>query len=406
MIETDICIIGAGPAGAATSLTLSKMKIPHVILDAAVFPRDKVCGDVLDTTTMRVLNSIEPGCVEKEILSNDNFKKSEFVVIHVNEKKKTVINVSSNKTHLNYPAFCSCKRSYFDNFLVNKIDPQYAQFLQGAKVEKILHEKDHKTIFVKQNNQDIQIKVKLVVGADGDHSVVQRSLGNRKINREHYAVALRQYWTGVSGLQDGHVEAYFPKSLPYGYFWIFPMPNGEANVGLIMQSSIAAKNSVDLKKVMTDLIQHDPVLMDRFKNATPLETMKGYGLPYASLQRNIYGNGWLLVGDAASLVCPTTGEGIGPAMMSGYIAAHFIQQSIQKNDFTADIFRLYEREVLKRMQVSIKVYQFLLKTSPKLYSFFLNYVVNNSFITKKISDHFTRKIELAYTEKIPVDLAN
>lgn len=76
---------------------------------------------------------------------------------------------------------------------------------------------------------------------------------------------------------------------------------------------------------MTDLIQHDPVLKERFKNAIPLESMQGYGLPDASLRRKIYGNGWLLTSDAASLVCPTTGECIGPAMLSGYIAAHFIQ---------------------------------------------------------------------------------
>jgi len=48
IIKTAICIIGAGPAGAITSLFLSKMKIPHVIIDAAEFPRDKVCGDGLD----------------------------------------------------------------------------------------------------------------------------------------------------------------------------------------------------------------------------------------------------------------------------------------------------------------------------------------------------------------------
>ena len=47
-IKTLICIIGAGPSGATCSIFLSKMGIAHVIVDAAVFPRDKICGDGID----------------------------------------------------------------------------------------------------------------------------------------------------------------------------------------------------------------------------------------------------------------------------------------------------------------------------------------------------------------------
>ncbi len=402
MIESDICIIGAGPAGATTSFALSKMKISHMILDAAVFPRDKVCGDGLDTTVMRVLNSIETGCVEKEILGNDNFNKCYSLLIHVNEHKKRSIHLSSDQGYPRYPSFCICKRSYFDHYLISKIDPQYAHFLQGAKVEKILHQQTEKIIYIKQDGKEIQIKTKLIVGADGDHSAVVRSLGGRKIDRQHYAAALRQYWKGISGVHTNHLELYLPKSLPLGYLWIFHLPNGEANVGLGMQSALVAKNNIDLKKVMDDLIQNDPVLKDRFKNATPIESIQGYGLPLASLEKKLYGDGWLLTGDAASLIDPTTGEGIGTGMLSGYIAAHFIQRAVQKNDFSEEMFRHYDREVYKRMQGSLRVYRFLLKTSPRYYRLFLNYIISYPYIRKKIIRYFDRKIELAYSEKIPV----
>lgn len=64
MIETSICIIGAGPAGTTASLFLSKFKIPHVIFDADCFPRDKICGDALDLKVMRILNQLEPNLVK------------------------------------------------------------------------------------------------------------------------------------------------------------------------------------------------------------------------------------------------------------------------------------------------------------------------------------------------------
>lgn len=241
-----------------------------------------------------------------------------------------------------------------------------------------------------------------MVGSDGDHSAVLRSLGVRKIDRNHYAGALRQYWKGIRDIQTDVFEVYFPKLLPLGYLWIFPLPNGEANVGLGMQSALIAKNNIDLKKVMADLIDNDPVINARFKDAFPIESMKGYGLPLASLQRKVYGDGWLLTGDAASLVCPITGEGIGPAMLSGYIAAHFIQRAILQNDFSADIFRHYDREVYKRLKGDIQVYQLLQKLSPKLYSFILKCIMSFPFVKKRTIKYFNRKIELACTEKIPV----
>ncbi len=61
--STKICIVGAGTAGATTSIFLAKMGIPHMIVDAAIFPRDKICGDGLDLNVVRVLNHIDPDLV-------------------------------------------------------------------------------------------------------------------------------------------------------------------------------------------------------------------------------------------------------------------------------------------------------------------------------------------------------
>ena len=65
-IETNICIIGAGPAGSTASIMLCKMGIPHMIVDASSFPRDKICGDGLDLKVVRVLNNIDPAIVKND----------------------------------------------------------------------------------------------------------------------------------------------------------------------------------------------------------------------------------------------------------------------------------------------------------------------------------------------------
>ena len=75
IIDTNVCIVGAGPAGSTTSITLSKLNIPHLIVDAAEFPRDKICGDALDLKVVRVLNNIDPSIVQHEFSAN-NFTHS------------------------------------------------------------------------------------------------------------------------------------------------------------------------------------------------------------------------------------------------------------------------------------------------------------------------------------------
>jgi flavin-dependent dehydrogenase len=71
-IKTKICIIGGGPAGASTSIFLGKAGIEHLLVDAAEFPRDKVCGDGIDLNVVRVLNHMDPSIVENELMAEDS----------------------------------------------------------------------------------------------------------------------------------------------------------------------------------------------------------------------------------------------------------------------------------------------------------------------------------------------
>ena len=370
IIKTNICIIGAGPAGATTSLFLSKMKISHTILDAAIFPRDKVCGDGLDLKVLRVLNQLDPSIVENEIMHNPNFVKATGYSIIVSKNKSYAFSKKNAMGKVDdYPLFFISKRSHFDNFLVSKINPQYADFRQGAVVKKIERKNDGWQISAEGDNKSLQIHAKLIVGADGDHSAMLHFLGERKIERRNYAAALRQYWKGIeSSTEDKHLEIYLPKSLPFAYLWIFPLPDGEANVGWGLASDMIGAKSINLKKVFNQLITEDPALKDRFKNAQPLEKPVGWGLPLASHGRKASGDGYLLTGDAASLVCPTTGEGIGIGMFSGYIAAHYIQRAVLQNRYDKDMFTTYDREIKRRLKGDVRNYNFLRKLSPSLYN--------------------------------------
>ena len=406
-IKAPILILGAGPAGATTSIFLCKMGIAHVIVDAATFPRDKICGDGLDLNAIRVLNHIDPTLIENDMVGNKNgFTTSKgFRFILPGGRKVDIMRKPNGIDNGKRPMFFVSKRIDFDNMLLNKIDRNIADVRLSTRIETIARVEGIWKLEGKGPAGDIEIEADFLIGADGDHSLLLRHLGERKIDRNNYAGAVRQYWNGVEGLHpDNLLEVYFPKRLPLSYFWIFPLPGGRTNVGYGMASNYIAKKNINVRQAFGDLIKTDPVLSERFKNAYPEETVKGWGIPMSGSKRSASGDGWLLVGDAASLVCPTSGEGIGSGMISGYIAAKFIQRATQQNDFTEQMFTHYYREIHKRLSTEEKVYRFVNAIPPWAFSVGINAILSTRIFKNWMSAKAMPKwIDTAYSKEINVN---
>ena len=346
-LHSDICIVGAGPAGAVAALTLANAKIPHLLLDAARFPRDKVCGDGLDLKVIRVLRQLNPDWVN-ELNPDNGFAQAwgARMITPAGESLDYALPLHPDAA----PLYRVARRMDFDDFLVRRLNAEWTDFRQQTAVSAIQKTPEGWMLQAVSDGQPLQITCRLLIGADGDHSVVLRGLGERKIERRHYAASQRQYWKQVEGLSaQGFIEFYFPKRYPWSYFWIFPLPDGSANVGFIMLSEAISRYKVNVREALQDIIENDPVMAPRFVNAQAEGKAQGWGLPLSSRRRRIYGDGYLLAGDAASLICPVTGEGIGTAMLSGYLAGQFAEKAVSNGRFEASDLSGYERQVYRRL---------------------------------------------------------
>jgi len=402
-LHSVVCIIGAGPSGAATSIFLSRLGIKHIIVDSATFPRNKTCGDGLDLKSVRMLNHIDPAILSEIAVADPHFTPSWGFRFITPQGRVRNFEYKPLPGKIHQPPFFVCKRMYFDHFLVKRIDKQTATFLQGTKVVDISRNAGVWHITAKQKDTAVSITCNLLIGADGDHSVVLRYLGQRTIQKEYYAGSVRQYWKNIAGLHEKNLlELYYPKDKPFSYFWIFPLPNGEANVGFGVQSDLIAKHDYDLKHIFNDLITTDKMLKHRFADASPVGPVQGWGLPLASLQRKASGDGYLLVGDAASLVSPVTGEGIGTGMMSGYVAAHFAKHAIEKNNFNADVFAHYNREIYKRLMDDVKTHR-RFQLFPRGFNWMVNHLNFEHPIINRILQNAMRKwVNTAYNAPLKV----
>ena len=365
MEKTKILIIGGGPAGATTSLFLAKHGIAHMIVDKAIFPRDKVCGDGLDLKVMRVLNDLDPLILQEQLPKHSAFHPIHAMRYFSPSANTTLFHYQPSYTDPQQPMLWTSKRKDFDQFLIGHINSAFADFRQGYDVKTIERRDGTWLIQAKHNGLDTELQADFLIAADGDHSTMLRSLGQREIHKIHYAATVRQYWRNVEGMSAVNaIDVYTPPKLPMSYFYLFPLPNNEVNVGYGMVSSIVAQKKHNLRELFQHLIVTDPILKDRFRNAEPLEKPIGWGLPLASLKRKTFGDGYVIIGDAASMICPTNGEGIGTSMMSGLITAQFVKEGLNKNDLSMNHFKNFDREIYRRLHGEINSYRMFMRLRP------------------------------------------
>ncbi|MDO8624569.1 MAG: geranylgeranyl reductase family protein [Candidatus Diapherotrites archaeon] len=318
----DVIVVGAGPGGSACAMYLGNAGLRVLLLDKAVFPRDKTCGDAIGAKSQAVMREL--GFLN-EIESIDHAKI--YGVLFSSPNQATVtIQFPDSDPQTGKGGYC-IRREVFDDFVFQHAKAHTnVTAIEAFQVTELVQENGFVTgikgtdIKTKQN---AQFSAKAVVGADGASSIVATKLGLNAVIPDHDCLALRAYYDGISGMTP-NIEIHFVDSLLPGYFWIFPLENGRANVGVGMVTKDIKSHKISLQKEMFSVIENHPMFKERFRNATRTSDVKGWRLPFGSYRRKVNGNGWVLIGDAASLVDPFSGEGISNAMYSGKIAAEQI----------------------------------------------------------------------------------
>lgn len=324
-MEYDVIVVGGGPAGASTAYFNAKQGKKVLLIDKRIFPRDKVCGDGITGKALSLLHEMG---LSDEI---EGIKEISSKGVKIYAPNQKVLNISIESPHDPFSAF-SIDRMIIDEVMFNKAKETV---LENNGV--VLHETVKSPII--ENDKVIGVKTdkseyhgKLIVGAGGYNCPISKYVLKcndvPKQNRAHYSSALREYWENIEG-NDGDFEIHFIDGILPGYFWIFPISETKFNIGVGMLLSDMDNQSVKLKEMLKYIV-NESYLKDRFQNATLVEkTTKGWLLPLGSprgkgLQpRKNFTTGCVLVGDAASLIDPFTGEGIGNALTSGKLTAKF-----------------------------------------------------------------------------------
>ena len=375
----DLIIVGAGPAGSAAALYAHRAGLRALLLEKEQFPRDKICGDAISGKSMTILN---------ELNLLDELQHQPCALVD------SITFVSPDHLHVNIPFHRQensklptglvVRRQVFDHFLFSKAAEVTEEVHENCPVTDLIVENGQvcgvKAMY--KDNRDIHFTGKLILGADGFKSIVARKTNLYRHDPEHWVVALRQYYQDVEGL-DHQIELHYVDEVQPGYLWLFPLDDGKANVGIGMHHRSMRKRRIDLRKAMANALRQPP-FAERFGKAKALEEPRGWNLPVGSIKRKSYGNGFMLLGDAAGLIDPFTGEGIGNALYSARAAVRTAEQALQANDFSESFIARYEQGLWAEIGDELAVSTKLQKIGRN--RFLLNFVINKAARSNQVKE--------------------
>ena len=356
--QFDLIIVGAGPAGATATLYAAKKGLKVLLLDKASFPRDKVCGDALSGKSVDVLKELNL------IEGVRNLPGATITRIIFGSPDGSALNIDLTQSKLNQiPEGFVIRRSVFDQFMFEQARAVANECHENFTVTDLIIEDDQvRGVTGKpgDSGDTVSYRAPLTLGADGYRSIVARKAGLYSHDPKHMVVALRQYFEGVDGLTD-QIELHFIDEVNPGYFWLFPLEDGKANIGIGMLHKAIRQQKVDLKQALANAI-NSPRFRDRFSHAAPLEDPVGWNLPVGSKHYPSVGNGFMLLGDAAGLIDPFTGEGIGNALYSARYAVGTAIEALKADDFSKKSLAEYDHrlwsEIGRELRISTQLQKF------------------------------------------------
>ncbi|NPC98480.1 geranylgeranyl reductase family protein [Nocardioides sp. zg-DK7169] len=314
--KTDVLVVGAGPAGAAAAAWAASSGADVVLADAAVFPRDKTCGD---------------GLTPRAIAELDRLGLTDWVRSHTVNRGLRAHGWGQVRElpwpRGEHPSWGSAvARTELDDHLRTAALKRGAVGVENARAVDVRMDGDKVAAVVfRRDGETFEIGCERLVVADGVRSPLGKVLGREWHRDTVYGVAGRSYVASTRSDDpwiSSHLELRDQEgTVLSGYGWIFPLGTGEVNLGVGALATAARPANIAVRPLMShyaDLRREDFGLSGELR--APASAL----LPMGGAVSGVAGANWALVGDAAACVNPLNGEGIDYGLETGRLVAELL----------------------------------------------------------------------------------
>jgi menaquinone-9 beta-reductase len=313
--SADLVVVGAGPAGSAAAAWAARAGTDVLVIDSASFPRDKACGDGLTPRAVAELERLGLGDWLDTRIRHRGLRMSGFGG-----------EVEVDWPGPSFPSTGSAvARLELDDRIRKVAEESGARMLLGTKAVGVHHDSSRRVVSLTLAD-GTEVACRELIVADGVRSSLGRKLGRRWHQETAYGVAARGYLStdrSDDPWLTSHLELRSPDGavLP-GYGWIFPLGNGEVNIGVGALST--SKRPADL--ALRPLISYYADLRrDEWGFTGEPRAVSSALLPMGGAVSGVAGPNWMLIGDAAACVNPLNGEGIDYGLETGRLAAEMLE---------------------------------------------------------------------------------
>lgn len=331
--ETDVIVIGGGPAGSTASTLIAKGGYKVQLFEREKFPRFHI-GESLIPETYWVLERLD---MLPKMKASRFVHKHSVQFVNSSGKISAPFYFSDNKPHE-----CSqtwqVVRSEFDQMMLENAREHGVSAHEQVRVRDVIMEGD-KVVGVKlldAEGQAHEVRAKVVVDASGQSGLLMNKFKLRVWDPVLNKGAVWTYWENAyrdTGKDEG-ATVVLQLDNKLGWFWYIPLHDNRVSIGVVAPFDYIFKGRGDHETIYNEELERCPAVKDRIKNATRIA---GYFATrdYSYRSKEVAGEGWVTIGDAFGFLDPLYSSGVLLALRSGEMAADAIVEGLGKGDTSA-----------------------------------------------------------------------
>ncbi len=324
--DADVIVVGGGPAGSVSAWLLAERGHRVLLLDKATFPRHKACSEYVNPAGARLLGELG---LESDLRAL-GAHRMEAMLIHAPGGRHFLADFGVTEAG---SAAIGLSRYQLDALLLDRAREAGVEVREGAHVRDVLIA-DGRVQGVEGSSDGVRMRLRapLTVGADGRHGIVSRALGLDIPLRWPRRTGLVAHYRGVSGLGAWGEMHVAPRRR--GYAGLAPLEEDLTNVAFVTASAAVANRPGSLETFFEERLAGIPAVASRLAGAQRVGGIRGIG-PMAHRARRVIGDGFVLVGDAASFLDPFTGDGVYEALRGATLLAPVADSALRTGDLSA-----------------------------------------------------------------------
>jgi flavin-dependent dehydrogenase len=330
LLETDVLVIGGGPAGTTTATFLARKGWKVLLLEKDHHPRFHI-GESLLPMNLPILERL--GVLEQVKAIGIHKPGAEFPIVGEGQGNGFAYNTFRFERALN-PAFgyaYQVKREEFDQLLFRNALAAGVDAREGVKVEQVEFDGDGRPVLAHARAEDgttFAVKPRYFVDASGRDTLFGNQLKLKRKNPLHASAAIFSHFTGVErrpGEDAGNITV---QRFPHGWMWLIPLQRDVMSIGAVCFPEYLKQRRGESESFLMKTILGEHQVAARMANAQRVAPVHVTG-NYSYTCTRMTGPGWVMVGDAYAFVDPVFSSGVYLGMNSGEQAAAVVDATLR-----------------------------------------------------------------------------